>query len=181
MAVAQKFKGDDLELQMEASGADIMDSVELQLDAFFTGAYTAMPLGDSIYDSGRSPLSNAIDRDIFRQSFPELFTAFTVAGTFDSYITVFQKIFGLDVEIDFTVPAPGKLNIDIVAADVEISEFVARNIENNIYVYSPMVTQDLDQIVFQSIKGFKTQYELEQMLYEMVPAGVYTVITLTLA
>lgn len=181
MAVAQKFKGDDLELQMEASGADIMDSIELQLDAFFTGAYTAMPLGDSIYDSGRSPLSNAIDRDIFRQSFPELFTAFTVAGTFDSYITVFQKIFGLDVEIDFTVPAPGKLNIDIVAADVEISEFVARNIENNIYVYSPMVTQDLDQIVFQSIKGFKTQYELEQMLYEMVPAGVYTVITLTLA
>lgn len=181
MATAQKFKGDDLELQMEASGADIMDSVELQLDAFFTGAYSSMPLGDSIYDSGRSPLSNAIDRDIFRQSFPEIFTAFTVAGTFDSYITVFQKIFGVDVEIEFTVPAAGKLNIDIIAADVEISEFVARNIESNTYVYSPMVTQDLDQIVFQSIKGFKTQYELEQMLFEMVPAGIYTVITLTLA
>lgn len=181
MAETQKFKGDDLELQMEATGADIMDSVEMQLDAFFEGAYEAMPLGDSIYDSGRSPLSNAIDRDIFRQSFPELFTAFTMAGTFDSYITVFQKIFGADVEIDFTVPASGKLNIDIIAADVELSEFVARNIESNSYVYSPIITQDDDQIVFQSIKGFKTQYELEQMLYEMVPAGIYTIITLELA
>lgn len=181
MTTTQKFKGDDLELKMETTGSVVMDSVELQLDAFFTGAYTAMPLGDAIYDSGRSPLSNAIDRDIFRQTFPEIFTAFTVAGTFDSYITVFKKIFGDDVEIDFTIPAAGKLNIDIVAADVEISEFVARNIENNAYTYSPMVTQSGDQIVFQSIKGFKTQYELEQMLYEMVPAGVYTVITLTLS
>jgi hypothetical protein len=182
MAATQKFKGDDFELKMEASASPIHDSIEAQLDAFFDDAYFAMPLGDVIYESNRSPLANAIDQEIFRQSFPEIFTAFTVAGSFDSYLTVFQKIFGETVQVDFTVPDPGKLTIDIIADEVELSNFVARNIENNDYVYSRMITQDgVDNIMFQSIKGFKTQYELEQMLYEMVPAGIYTVISLELA
>lgn len=181
MTATQKFKGDDLELQMEAVGQPIMDSVEFQLDAFFDGAYEAMPLGDVIYESGRSPLANAIDQEIFRQSFPEIYDAFTVAGTFESYITVFKKIFGDTVEIDFTVPAPGKLNIDIVADEVELSNFISRTIFENLYVYDNIVTQDGDQIVFQSIKGFKTQYELEQMLHEMVPAGIFTNISLSLS
>lgn len=182
MAETQKFKGDDFELKMDAVASPINDDIEGQLDLFFEGAYEAMPLGDVLYESGRTPLSNAIDQDIFRQSFPEIFTAFTVAGTFDSYLTVFQKIFGEGVEVEFGIPGPGKLTIDILADEVELSRFVARTVENNEYVYSPMITQDgLDNIMFQSIKGFKTQYELEQMLYEMVPAGIYTVITLELA
>lgn len=182
MANTQKFKGDDFELKMEAAGSAIHDSIEAQLDAFFEGAYIAMPLGDIIYESSRAPLANAIDKEIFRQSFPEIFDAFTVAGSFDSYLTVFRKIFGDTVQVDFTVPAPGKLEIDIIADEVELSNFVARTIENNDYVYSPMITQDgVDNIMFQSIKGFKTQYELEQMLYEMVPAGIYTIISLELA
>ena len=181
MAATQKFKGDEFELEMEACASPIHDDIEGQLDDFFDDAYNAMPLGDVIYESGRSPLSNAIDQDIFRQSFPEIFDAFTVAGSFDSYLTVFRKIFGDEVEVEFGIPAPGKLTIDILADEIELSNFVARNVENNEYVYSPMITQDGDNIVFQSIKGFKTQYELEQMLYEMVPAGIYTVITLELA
>lgn len=182
MANTQKFKGDDFELKMEASASPIHDDIEGQLDAFFDDAYNSMPLGDVIYESNRSPLSNAIDQEIFRQSYPEIFTAFTVAGSFDSYLTVFKKIFGDSVQVDFTVPAPGKLNIDIIADEVELSNFVARTVQSNEYVYSPMITQDeVDNIMFQSIKGFKTQYELEQMLHELVPAGIYTVITLDLA
>lgn len=182
MADPQFFKGDDFELKMDLSASPIHDDIEAQLDDFFDDAYNCMILGDIIYESGRSPLSNAIDQEIFRQSFQEIFTAFTVAGSFDSYLTVFKKIFGDSVQVDFTVPAPGKLNIDIIADEVELSYFVARTVENNEYVYSPMITQDMvDNIMFQSIKGFKTQYELEQMLHEMVPAGIYTVITLDLA
>jgi hypothetical protein len=182
MAETQKFKGDELELKMELVASPIMDSIETQLDDFFTDAYTAMPLGDVIFESNRSPLANAIIQDIFRSSFPEIFTAFTVAGTFESYITVFEKIFGADVDITFTVPAAGKLTISILADEVVLSQFVARTIENNAYVYSPMITQDgVDNIVFQTIKGFKTQYELEQMLYEMVPAGIFTEISLSIA
>jgi hypothetical protein len=57
---------------------------------------------------------------------------------------------------------------------------VARVIESNAYVYYNVITQDgVDQIVFQSIQGFTTQYELERMLFEMVPAGIFTDIDLT--
>lgn len=181
MAETQKFKGDELELQMEACASPIHDDIETQLDDFFEDAYNSMPLGDVLYESDRSPLANAIDQEIFRQSFPEIFTAFTVAGTFESYITVFQKIFGENVEIDFTVPAPGKLTIDILADEVELSDWISRVIVDNTFVYNEMITQDgLDTIAFQSIKGFKTQYELEQMLFEMVPAGIFTEISLEL-
>jgi hypothetical protein len=75
---------------------------------------------------------------------------------------------------------PGKLNIDITASGVQISDFISREIVNNEYVFDEVIDDEGDNIVFQGVKGFETQYELEQMLFEMVPAGIYTEITLTL-
>lgn len=176
----QYFKGDATELKIDAVVEPTFSDIDLQLDAFLEGAYEAGPLGDVIFDTGRSPLSNAIPKDIFRLAFKEIFDAFVAVGTFEAYITVFKKIFGDDVVIEFTVPAAGKLGIEITAAGVELTEFIARYIENNQYVYDEVIDWDGDNIVFQSIKGFTSQYELEQMLFEMVPAGVFTTISLTL-
>lgn len=175
------FKGDTNELSVYGVGKDLMDALSLQKDLFYAGAYEAAPLGEVIYDTGRSPLSNAIVRTIFRLAFEQIFTAFVEAGTFESYLTVFRKIFGEDVAVVFTVPAPGKLEIDITADDPEISNGVARIISGNAYQFDEFITQDgVDEIVFQTIKGFESQYELEQMLFELVPGGVYTVISLTI-
>lgn len=176
----QYFKGDATELKYDAAGEPILTAISGQLDDFFEGAYETGPLGDLIFDDLRSPLSNAISRDIFRLAFKEIFDAFVNVGTFEAYITVFKKIFGDDVQVNFTVPAAGKLNIDIVAAGVELTEFITRYIQNNQYIIDEIVDDVDDNIVFQSIKGFTSQYELEQMLFEMVPAGIYTEITLTL-
>lgn len=177
----QYFKGDDREKKFYESGRALTDTVSLQKDNFFSGAFSAAPLGDVIYDSGRSPLSNAITRDIFRNSFKQIFDAFTVAGSFESYISVFQKIFGTTSNVTFTVLAPGKLKIEIIADEVELSNFVARTILNDQYVFDEIVDHLGDNIIsFQTVKGFKTQYELEQMLFEMVPAGVFTQIVLTI-
>lgn len=177
----QYFKGDDNEKKIYESGKPILDNLSLQKDEFLEDAYAAAVLGDVLYDSKRSPLANAIAKNIFRISFSEVFAAFVVAGTFESYITVFKKIFGDDVGISFTVPAAGKLNIDITATGVELSPFVARKVVDNAYVFDHVVDDELDQIVFQTIKGFTSQYELEQMLFEMVPAGIFTNISLDLA
>lgn len=175
----QRFKNDENEIKMEACASPILDAMSLQKDSFLADAYASQPLGDLIYEDSRSPLSNAILQIIFRESFPEIFEAFTVAGSFESYITVFKKIFGEDVDIDFEVPAPGKLNIDIVATGLEISEFIAREVVDGAYVYHEVVDDLDDQIIFETVKGFQTQYELELMLFEMVPAGIFTDIDLT--
>ncbi len=176
----QKFKNDDDENNVIESGLPALDATSFQLSEFFAGAYDTYPLGDMIYESKRAPLTNAIIQSIFRQSFNEIFTAFTVAGSFESYLSVFRKIFGDDVTVEFTVPGPGLLNIDIEAEGVEFSNFVARTIVDNAYVFDQIVDEVDDNIVFQTVKGFQTQYELEQMLFEMVPTGIYTEITLTL-
>jgi hypothetical protein len=190
----QLFKGDEIELKYAATAEEILGVIADELDLFFADAYDNVPLGSIIYDAQRSPLANAIDRDIFIHSYKEIFDSFVVAGTFESYITVFTKIFGDDVDIQFDAAnltsgsalAPGKLNIDILAAGVELSPFVSRTIVDDEFVFDNMIhypdatDDDTDYIVFQTIKGFKTQYELEQMLHEMVPGGIFTDIDLSL-
>lgn len=180
----QNFKGDAIELKYEACAQTIIDQIGMQLDDFFDGAYDAMPLGDLLHEGDRSPLSKAIRIEIFRECFNTIYTAFIVAGSFESYLTVFQKIFGEAVEVEFIVPAPGKLQINIIADQLEEFAFVARRIHNNEFIFDNVIWYDgVDDpggdIILQTVKGFHSQYELEQMLFEMVPAGVFTEISLT--
>lgn len=176
----QQFKGDAVELKFTAVGQAVSDPLSLQKELFFEDAYNCQELGIVLYDNNLAPLANAISRDIFKESFSTVFDQFLSAGSAESYLFIFRKIFGDDVEVTFGVPAPGKLTIDITAIGVEENNFGARRVVNNEYVIDDVVDYDEDNIVFQTLKGFQSQYELEQMLFEMVPDGIYTVITLTL-
>lgn len=176
----QYFKGDGLEIQMANSGIPAAANLGLQLDEFFDQAYACFVLGELLYDNNLSPLANAIDRAIFRESYSVIFDAFIVAGTFESYITVFKNIFGDDVDVTFTVSAPGKLQIVILAAGDALYDLVARSIVSDAYVIDEIVDEAGDNIDASLPKGFSTQYELEQMLFEMVPDGIYTDISLSI-
>lgn len=178
-AAAQYFKGDEVERKVYACVAPIMAEILIQRGLLVSECYQAGDLGDVIYDNNWAPLANAIDKQIFRSTFADLFGSFISAGTAEAYIAVFQKIFGDDVEITFTVPAPGQLGIEIVASGTELSHMLGRHISDNIYLFDDVVTTDGDNISFATIKGFQSQYELEQMLFEMVPEGISTDITLT--
>lgn len=176
----QNFKGDAVELKFRNSFAELGDALSLQKELFFDDAYNCQELGAVLYDNDLAPLANAIPRDIFKESFAIIFDQFLAAGTAESYLFVFRKIFGDDVEVTFTVPDPGKLNIAIAAVGIELSNLGVRRIVNNQYVIDELIDDEDDFIMLQTIKGFQSQYELEQMLREMVPAGIYTEITLTL-
>lgn len=176
----QNFKGDATELKFRAVHETVGGALSLQKELFFEGAYECFELGSLLYDNDRAPLANAIPREIFRESFATIFEQFISAGSAEAYLFVFRKIFGEDVEVTFTVPAPGKLNIDITAIGVEENNFVACRVVDAAYVLDEVVDWDGNNLIFQTIKGFQSQYELEQMLFEMVPAGIYTEISLTL-
>ncbi len=189
----QKFKGDDLENSFIASGEVIFDQMSMSKDDFFDDCYFAGPLGDLLHDIKRSPLANAIRPDVFRNFFNTIYEEFRHSGSFESYLVVFAKIFGDTVQVTFNAdnlttpdspPGPGKLQINIIADELEEFNFVARHIDNNMYLYEDVIWyDDVDDpggnIIFQTVKGFHSQYELEQMLFEMVPDGVFTEITLT--
>ena len=176
----QFFKGDDTEVKFYNSGLPILNILSTDKNEFLSGAYSSGPLGDLLFDNNRSPLANAIPREIFRQAFKEIFEAFVAVGTFEAYLTVFRKIFGDTVVVEFVVIGPGHLEINIEAEGVELSKFISRYIADNAYFYDYVIDDEDDNIVFQTIKGFQSQYELEQMLFEMVPAGIFTEITLDL-
>lgn len=176
----QNFKGDATELKFREVHETVGGDLSTQKSLFFEDAYECAELGSVLYDSKLAPLTNAIPREIFRTSFATIFNQFLEAGSAESYIYVFKKIFGDDVDITFTVPAPGKLTIEIEAQNIEESLFVTRYVVDNAYVFDEIIDDEGDNIVFQTIVGFQSQYELEQMLFEMVPAGIFTTITLTL-
>lgn len=178
--VPQFYKGDEIEKKVYNAVRPIIEQLETGKDEFFAGAYSSFKLGEVLYDSGRAPLANAIPREIFREAFAAIFDAFLVAGGLESYLLVFRSIFGDDVDVDFTIPGPGKLLIDINATGTAIFPIVARTIVDDEYVRDYIVDRDGDRIVGRGIKGFETEYELKQMLFEMVPGGIYTVITLTI-
>lgn len=177
--MAQFFKGDDTEKKYYESGRTISEVLSGQKTEFFDQAYGCFVLGELLCDNDYSPLANAIPREIFRESFETIFDSFLVAGTFEAYLTVFRNVFGDAVEVEFTIPAPGKLQIDIVATGLAIYGMTVREIIDDAYEYFTLVDDEDDRIVLQAVKGFESQYELEQMLFEMVPAGIFTEISLT--
>lgn len=177
--MVQYFKGDETELKYFACGDTISSQLSLVKNEFFEDAFNCFILGEVLYDTNLSPLSNAIARDIFREAFSTIFESFVTVGSFESYLTVFRKVFGEEVDVYFTIPAAGKLNIDIVATGLEIYGTLVREINDDQYDYFTLIDDEGDRIVLQAVKGFESQYELEQMLKEMVPSGIYTEISLT--
>ena len=174
------FKGDQTEIKMYNSASGVFDAISLALDQFFQLGYSSVPLGEFLFDEKRAPLVNAFRREIFIACFNQLFESWAFCGTFEAYLSVFRKIFGSSVDVVFTVPAPGKLNIDITASGFEESQFQARDIISSAYVFYDMITEDSDNLVFRNIAGLETESEVEKVLFTMVPTGIFTTVSLTI-
>lgn len=110
----QKFKDDAIENKFIEAGSPILDALSMSKDDFFDGAYDCGPLGDLLHEGDRSPLSNAIKLEIFRNCFNTVYENFRSSGTFESYLVIFAKIFGDTVDVEFTVPGPGKYKLPLL-------------------------------------------------------------------
>jgi len=174
------FKGDDLENKYFNVGSNLFDQIETEKTSFFNDCYENKLLGEIIHKSKIAPLSNAIPLDVFKDSFNAIFNIFLEAGSFEGYLTVFKAIFGPDVDVTFTVPAPGKLGIVIEAQGLLTFNLAARKIVSDAYVFEPLVDHNDNNIVVNFIRGLSSQSEVEIMLNELVPQGVWTDIDLTI-
>ena len=177
----QYFKGDELELKIIACCDDLLTSLNTNINEFYSDAYNCKKMAELIYDNDLMPLTNAIRRDIFLNCFIELFEAWSYCGSFESYLTVFTKIFGTGTTIEFTVPGPGKLEIEIEATGFDEHLSIARHIEDDNYIYNYIITQASDNIIFRMLTGIQTQYDCEKLLFTMVPNGIYTEINLIIS
>lgn len=176
--IPQYFKGDATELKFDAAGKPMFDVANSALDAFKAEGYGASPFLLMLYDEGRAPFSDRVPRDSFVAFITEALVRFPFTGTFESYIFILQAIFGEGSGVLFNVPAAGKLEIAVNAAssiefDFHGTEYASGSVED-----FAMVDHLGNQLIFGGISGIDSEAELQMLLAEIIPAGVYTEITL---
>ncbi|WKV32920.1 hypothetical protein MAC3UK_0033 [Bdellovibrio phage MAC3UK] len=177
--MVQFFKEtDDLEKKFYEITAPSMDALEAQLNAFFDEAYACYLLGEVLYDTGASSISSAMTRDVFRTAFFALFESFVEGGSLESYMIVFRAIFGEDVSVVFDIPAPGHLTINIDALNITEEPFTMRRIVDNVYQYEDLLDSEGEPIMAQVTKGIKTQQDMDILMPEITPAGIFVETTL---
>jgi len=180
--VTQAFKENDA---IEARFADtffpIQNQLSLDRDAFYAGAYTAEPLGDVFRNLNADPLARVLAPDVYRNSFPAIHDLFTRPGTFEYYLAVFRKVFGTNVIVEFTIPSPGVLNINVEAVELQLTNFLAREIVEDVYVTHEVLDEEGDNIVFQALFGIKTQVEMDLLINELAPSIIFTTATLVVS
>ncbi len=176
--ITQKFKGDDTELKMEAAAKPAFDSVSLGLDRFMADGYNASPFLLMLYDEGRAPFSDRVPREAFVEFIKEALTRFPFTGTFESYIFIIEAIFGAGSGVIFDVPAPGKLEMLVNASSSVEFPLLFREIVDGAEVEGNIVTSDGDIFTASGISGIDSEFELEMMLAEIIPAGIFPTVTL---
>jgi hypothetical protein len=174
----QKFKGDALELKIEAIGNPLFDVLDGALQDFYLNGFECNAFILMLYDEKRIPFWNRITRASFVSFIKETFKNFPFIGTFEVYLFILVAIFGPDAEIEFAIPDPGKLSITVNAvADLEF-DFVVREFVDGEYVFYNLVDDDGDQIIFIDVLGINTEYELKLLFAEIMPCGISPDITL---
>jgi hypothetical protein len=176
----QAFKGDAIEQKMTAAFSVPLTLMDESLDEFFDGLYSCVPMGEFLYDNRFVTITHVMDREVFSDVFSEIFQSWGFPGTFNSYILIFKKIFGDDTEIVFTVPDPGRLQIDITANNLALFFFISQEIVDNEYVFSNMVDDEGDNILFDGIPGIQSEDELQKIINIMAVDGIFLEVTLTL-
>lgn len=180
MSIKPFKPNEELEQRVTNLVIPMLTSLGIDHDNFWNGANTCFLLGDVLYDLDRDPMAGVITRGIFRTSFFAIHNLFTAPGTFEFYLAVFRAIFGEDVVVEFEIPSPGVLLIDIDSLSTGTFNLLAREIVGGVYVYHELVTSDAgDFIMGQGTNGIKTQQEMDALINEISMAHIYTVCNLT--
>lgn len=170
--MTQFFKGDALELKMYEAGMPAMESVSLSLDQFFENCYDADDFLLMLYDTGRVPFTDRIQREAFVAFYRGFLANAPRTGTFASYVFLLQALFGENSEMQFDVPAPGQLEILIDAESSVPFGFQVEQIVDGEKVTYDLVTHDDEEIEFTGITGIESEAQIEALLAEIIPAGI---------
>lgn len=177
----QAFKANDtIEPKVRDAALPTLEDLGAERDTFYEEAYEAFPLGDVLYDLARDPLAGVLARGTFRTSFFAIHELFTRPGTFEFYLEVFRAIWGEDADVTFSVPAPGKLLITIGEITLGDFELLARRIEGAVYVYDTLTDQAGETLIVRDFLGVKTEAEVDALVHEISPAGVWVQASLAL-
>lgn len=172
----QYFKGDETELKFYQAGAPLMDAISLDLTSFSEEAYAAADFLLMLYDEGRFPFSDRVPREAFVAFIMGCISNSNFIGTYESYIFLIQSIFGAQSTIFFDETDPGKLNLTVSTSSSLEFDFVVLDGST----ITTLLTADGETLSLFGIAGIENEAELNALLAEFVPAGIYPNIELVL-
>lgn len=181
--MTQKFSNND-ELEPRVYGVieGKIDEASDSLDDFFENCFDSYGLADVIFDLKIAPFTNAVTKDVYRESFNVFNSDIVFAGSFEFYLTFFRAIFGLNVDVVFTIPNEGHLQIDVESLDYTEENLTLREVVNNQYVFNDCLIANEDEseeeLLIADIKGIKTQNEIDTLIKEISSNGIFTEVTL---
>lgn len=175
----QYFKGDPTELKMIASALQAFQVTGIDLDDFYAQGNNCDPFLLMLYDEGRMPFSERINRNAFVDFIREALARFPVTGTFEMYLFILGSIFGIQAEIFFDVPAPGKLSIEVNTVANSEFELIGREFVSGAYQFFNISDQDDNDLIVRGLPGINTQYELDLLFSEIISTGISPTISLT--
>jgi hypothetical protein len=177
--MTQLFKGDPTENKFENAARPAFDACAQTKQQFYDAGYTTADFLLMLYDAGRMPFSQRVPREAFVSFIRQAIPNFPFTGTFESYMLILTGIFGGAVEVLFTIPAEGRLQIEVNAGGATVDfEWVAQTFVDGGFVIDQIVASDGDQLVLSSIVGIETEGQLQALFDELIPAGIQTEITL---
>lgn len=176
----QYFKGDAKEIKFDTVGKGPIDLTGLALDQFYDEAFDCAEFLLMLYDEGRVPFSDRVPRDAFVSFLIQCIANANFIGTYESYIFLVNGIFGEGSSIFFGTPVAGKITMIISSSSTANFTFVARELIDGGYEYFDMVTGDGETLEFVGFPGIESEAELQQLLAEFIPAGIYADITLVI-
>lgn len=168
----ENFKGDADELKMRLVAEPVFDLTNSALNDFYAQGFDTNSFLLMLYDEKRMPFSERIPRAAFVDFVREALGNFPVTGTFESYIFVLKSIFGPDTEINFDVPASGKLGIEINAIASSEFDFIGREFISGDYQFFNMVDEIGNTLIMTGVPGIENAYELGLLFSEIIPAGI---------
>lgn len=165
----KQFKeGSANELKFIEAGASAFDVTSDSLDSMFEGASTSTPFLLMLYDEGRVPYYQRIKRDAFVNFYKEALTWFPTMGTFEAYLFILRAVFGVESEFFFDSSDPGTLQITINIANEFTFDFIGYDSIGEF----EMVTDEGDTLVFRSVSGLESEYDVELFFSELIPIGI---------
>jgi hypothetical protein len=177
----QKFKeNDENESKVIESFLTVSDPMEDDFDSFYVNAYSSYKLGDVLFELQRDYIASAISQELYRIAFYKIHELAATIGTFETYLEIFRAIWGPDVDIVFSSPGDGILNINAGNLGVAVFDWVAERISGGGFAFDPIVDQTVppDQIVFQSTIGINVQEGMDRFIKMISAHGVTTTCTL---
>ncbi|KIP71411.1 hypothetical protein SN11_16875 [Vibrio harveyi] len=170
--MTQLFRSDEASeffygITLEAKQRVIVDEL-IKMNSEIVGSKS---FGYLLYDNNTFPVLTGLDRDFFAENYMGILKAMQTAGTYDSYILVIEQVVGDGVGIEFSVPKPRALVINIFNVDSYLTRLVT---PSNKWLITP---SNLGLLVPKPISNFALAQLTKILKILANPTGTYLDIT----